>query len=385
MTAPTSASLALACDLIARRSVTPRDAGCQSLLGRRLAAAGFRVESLPFGEVSNLWARRGREPPLFLFAGHTDVVPPGPLEAWTSPPFEPSLRGEFLYGRGAADMKGSLAAMVLACERFVADHPRHPGSLALLLTSDEEGPAVDGTARVIEALRERGEIATWCVVGEPSSRDRLGDVIKIGRRGSLGGQLRVRGHQGHVAYPHLADNPIHRATPALAELAATTWDNGNEDFPPTSFQISNLQSGTGAENVIPGELEAWFNFRFSTAVGEQALRERTEAILARHALDYELTWMCRGEPFVTSRGALIEAVIGAIHDCTGLDTRCSTEGGTSDGRFIAPTGAEVVELGPVNATIHKIDECVRIADLDHLVHIYERTLERLLLPDRTGR
>ncbi len=370
--------LALARELISRPSVTPEDAGCQALIARRLESAGFRAEPMPFGEVSNLWARRGHEAPLLVFAGHTDVVPPGPLEAWTHPPFEPTLHEGMLYGRGAADMKGSVAAMVVACERFVARHPGHRGSIAVLLTSDEEGPAVDGTVRVVQTLATRGEHIDWALVGEPSSSERLGDVIKNGRRGSLSGELRVLGRQGHVAYPHLADNPIHRMAPALAELVAREWDRGNEHFPPTTFQVSNIHAGTGAGNVIPGELRLQFNFRFSTETSAPALREAVESLLDRYRLNYALDWTLSGEPFLTPEGELVEACIEAIRELTGLRTQLSTAGGTSDGRFIAPTGAQVVELGPVNATIHQVDEHVRAADLDRLSRIYERILERLL-------
>jgi len=379
-----SATLALACELIRRPSVTPEDAGCQALAAERLEALGFACEPMTFGAVRNLYARRGRGAPLCVLAGHTDVVPPGPLEAWTFPPFSPTVHEGDLYGRGAADMKGSVAAMIVACERFVAAHPGHEGSLAVLLTSDEEGPAVDGTARVVERLTARGEAIRFCIVGEPSSRRRLGDVVKHGRRGSLSGRLRVAGVQGHVAYPQLADNPIHRFAPALAELVASEWDQGTADFPPTGFQVSNLEAGTGAENVIPGALEAWFNFRFSPAVGAAALRERTEALLARHGLDWSLEWTLSGEAFLTARGALIAAVKAAVRELAGLDPELSTEGGTSDARFIAPTGAEVVELGPLNATIHQVDERVAVADLERLTDIYQRVLERLLVEGTTG-
>jgi succinyl-diaminopimelate desuccinylase len=373
-----SPTLELAKQLIARRSVTPDDQGCQELMIGRLEALGFRVERLRFGEVDNFWARRGDNGPVLAFAGHTDVVPPGPEDRWTHPPFEPTLDGGLLYGRGAADMKGSLAAMVTACERFVAGHPDHRGSIAFLVTSDEEGAAVDGTVKVIEHLEARGEKIDWCLVGEPSCTERLGDTVKNGRRGSLSGVLVVRGVQGHVAYPHLADNPIHRAAPALAELAATEWDRGNEFFPPTSFQISNIHGGTGAENVVPGELRVKFNFRFSTELDEETIRARVTALLDRHGLDYELNWNCSGQPFLTAAGELVEAVREAVREVTGHEPELSTAGGTSDGRFIAPTGAQVVELGPLNATIHKVDEHVRAADLDRLSSIYEKLLERLL-------
>ncbi len=373
-----SPTLALTLDLIREPSVTPFDADCQTLMIRRLEAIGFRIERLRFGDVDNFWARRGNTGPVFCFAGHTDVVPTGPVERWSVPPFEPAIADGMLTGRGAADMKGSLAAMVVACERFVAAHPDHTGSIAFLITSDEEGVAVDGTVRVIETLEARHEKITWCLVGEPSSTTQLGDVIKNGRRGSLGGILTVIGRQGHVAYPHLADNPIHRAAPALTELAAEHWDNGNDFFPATSFQISNINAGTGANNVIPGELQVVFNFRFSTELTEAVLRERTEAILDRHGLQYRIDWKLSGHPFLTARGELVDAAVAAIRDVTGRETELSTSGGTSDGRFIAPTGAQVLELGPINKTIHQINECVSVADLDTLTDCYEGILVRLL-------
>ena len=373
-----SATLDLARELIRRRSVTPEDAGCQALMCQRLAAIGFAIEPLPFGAVSNFWARRGSESPLLCFAGHTDVVPSGPEADWSSPPFEPSIRDGRLYGRGAADMKGSLAAMITAVEAFVAEHPQQRGSIAFLITSDEEGPAKDGTARVIERLQARGEKIDWCLVGEPSSSALLGDVIKNGRRGSLNAHLRVDGRQGHVAYPQLADNPIHRAAPALAALAAQQWDAGNEFFPPTSFQISNLNSGTGATNVIPGRLEALFNFRFSTEVTAPQLQAAVEGIFATHGLDCDIAWRLSGEPFITAPGELTAAAIAAVEASCGLTPKLSTSGGTSDGRFIAPTGAQVIELGPINASIHQLDEHVNIADLDALSAIYQRILANLL-------
>jgi succinyl-diaminopimelate desuccinylase len=373
-----SDTLQLTCDLIRRRSVTPEDDGCQSLMMARLGAIGFVCTPLRFDDVDNFWAVRGTSGPLFCFAGHSDVVPTGPEQLWQSPPFEPTIRDGVLYGRGAADMKGSLAAMVTACERFVAAHPNHKGRIAFLITSDEEGPSINGTVKVVEWLQQRGERIDWCLVGEPSSTSRVGDVIKNGRRGSLGALMKVRGIQGHVAYPHLARNPIHDAAPALAELAAEVWDHGNDFFPPTSFQISNIRAGTGATNVIPGELEVAFNFRFSTEVTERQLRERTEAILRRHNVDFDIEWTLSGAPFLTARGALIEATQAAIREVTGIDAELSTAGGTSDGRFIAPTGAQVVELGPVNATIHKIDERVTAADIDQLSNIYEKILKKLL-------
>jgi len=375
---PASPTLALARELIARPSVTPADQGCQHLISARLAALGFRLEFMNFGEVTNLWARRGNGGPLLAFAGHTDVVPTGPEHAWTSPPFRPEIRDGMLYGRGAADMKGSIAAMVTACERFLAAHPDHRGSLAFLITSDEEGIATDGTVKVIETLEARNEKIDWCLVGEPSSVRQAGDVVKNGRRGSLSGTLRVRGVQGHVAYPQLADNPVHRALPALAELAASAWDDGNDFFPPTTFQISNLHAGTGATNVIPGTLEVLFKFRYSTDSSEAGLKQRVHALLDRHGLDYGLDWFHSGAPFLTPAGELVDAVRSAVRAVTGLETELSTSGGTSDGRFIAPTGAQVVELGPVNATIHKVDECVAVEELERLTQMYEGVLRYLL-------
>lgn len=373
-----SPTLDLALDLIRRRSVTPVDAGCQPLMAERLAALGFAIEPMRFGEVDNLWARRGSDGPLFCFAGHTDVVPPGPLTDWTSDPFAPEIRDGLLYGRGACDMKGSLAAMITATERFVGEHPDHQGSIAFLITSDEEGPSIDGTRRVVEALSARNERIDYALVGEPSSHQRLGDIIKNGRRGSLGGRLRIRGKQGHVAYPTLADNPVHRAAPALAELCTECWDEGNDHFPPTSFQISNIHAGTGADNVIPGELEVLFNLRFSTEQTPERLQQRIHAILDSHGLDHEINWRVSGHPFLTPAGALVEATQAAILAITGKPTQLSTIGGTSDGRFIAPTGAQVVELGPINATIHKVNECVGIEALDQLSAIYTDILNRLL-------
>ncbi len=373
-----SATLDLCRALIERPSVTPDDQGCQQLLAGRLQAIGFRIEHLRFDDVDNLWARRGDTTPLFVFAGHTDVVPPGPLEEWDSPPFEPVVRDGLLYGRGAADMKGSIAAMVTACERFIAANPDHTGSIAFLITSDEEGPSVNGTVRVIEALQARGEQIDCCLVGEPSSKSRTGDTIKNGRRGSLNGILKIRGQQGHVAYPQLADNPVHAAAPALAELSTVEWDQGNEFFPPTTFQISNIQAGSGAENVIPGVLDILFNLRFSTESTVESIKTRVEEILTRHGLDYRLTWKLSGRPFLTPAGELVDAARTAIKSVAGIDTELSTSGGTSDGRFIAPTGAQVLELGPVNATIHQINECVNVAELDTLSSIYEEILKRLL-------
>ena len=374
-----SDTLELAKDLISRRSITPEDAGCQPLLAERLAVLGFDVEPMRFGEVDNLWLRRGDSAPLFCFAGHTDVVPTGPEEKWQHGPFDTVIDGGMLHGRGAADMKGSIAAFTTACERFIAAHPQHKGSIAFLITSDEEGPAKDGTVKVIETLETRGEKIDWCLVGEPTSTAKMGDVVKNGRRGSLNGRLTVKGVQGHVAYPHLADNPVHRAAPALAELAAIEWDQGNEFFPPTSFQISNIHAGTGATNIIPGELEVVFNFRFSTEQTEEGLRKKVEAILHKHGLDYEMEWALSGNPFLTAEGELLEATQQAIETVCGYRPEINTAGGTSDGRFIAPTGAQVLELGPLNATIHKVNECVSVADLDTLSRIYEALLERLLL------
>jgi succinyl-diaminopimelate desuccinylase len=379
-----SPTLALACELIRRRSVTPDDQGCQPLLAARLEALGFTIEPLRFGEVDNLWARRGDQGPVFCFAGHTDVVPPGPREAWESDPFEPAIRDGLLYGRGACDMKGSLAAMITATERFVAAHPQHRGAIAFLITSDEEGPSIDGTRRVVETLSARDERIDYALVGEPSSQQRLGDTIKNGRRGSLGGRLLVRGKQGHVAYPAMAENPVHRAAPALAELCAETWDSGNAYFPPTSFQISNIHAGTGADNVIPGELEVLFNLRFSTEQTPEAIQQRITTILDRHGLDHQVDWRLSGQPFLTEPGALVDAARRAIEAVTGHDCALSTIGGTSDGRFIAPTGAQVVELGPINATIHKVNECVGVDELEQLSAIYERMLALLLGPESAG-
>ncbi len=368
--------------LIARPSVTPDDAGCQDLLVEWLAPLGFRAERLRFGAVDNLWLRRGGTAPLFCFAGHTDVVPPGPLDAWRHPPFQPTVEDGLLYGRGAADMKGSIAAMVVAVQRFLAARPDVPGSLAFLITSDEEGPAVDGTVRVVETLQARGETIDWCLVGEPSSSERVGDVIKNGRRGSLGGELVVHGKQGHVAYPQLARNPIHLALPALTELVQTEWDRGNEFFPPTTFQISNIHAGTGATNVIPGELQVTFNFRFSTEQTAEGLQSAVAERLNRHGLDYDLHWTLSGQPFLTPEGRLVDAVQAAVAEVQGFRPELSTAGGTSDGRFIAPTGAEVVELGPVNATIHQVDEHVAVDELERLADIYTRLLHHLF-PERT--
>lgn len=373
-----SDTLALCKNLIGRHSISPEDGGCQELMCAQLQALGFTIEHMPFGPVSNFWARRGSAAPVVCFAGHTDVVPPGDTEQWHSDPFIPEIRDGRLFGRGAADMKGSLAAMVTACERFVRAHPEHSGSIAFLITSDEESVAVDGTRKVIETLEARQEKIDYCVVGEPSSSDTLGDVIRNGRRGSLNGTLTVHGVEGHVAYPTLADNPIHRFMPALAELCAVTWDNGNDYFPPTSFQISNIHAGEGTNNVIPGSLRVLFNFRFSSEVTEQDLREQTESIFNRHYDNYTLDWQLSGNPFITEKGVLTDAVSTAINEVTGTTTELSTSGGTSDGRFIAPTGAQVVEVGPCNKTIHKVNEAVLVEDLDRLSLIYENILQQLL-------
>ena len=373
-----SATLNMTKELISRDSVTPNDRGCQKLLAERLSAIGFEVEHLRFGDTDNIWARRGSTSPVLAFAGHTDVVPPGPIENWKSNPFVPEIRDGLLYGRGAADMKGSIAAMVTACERFVAQHPSHNGSIAFLITSDEEGPATGGTKRVIETLEERGEKIDWCLVGEPSSTNKVGDVVKNGRRGSLNGHLTIKGKQGHIAYPHLAANPIHLMAPVLNDLCLLEWDQGNEDFPPTSFQVSNLNAGTGVTNIIPGTSHIIFNFRYSTESTHQQLQQRVESVLKKHAVDYELNWELSGKPFRTANGPLVDAAKAAVAHVTGYTASLSTSGGTSDGRFIAPTGAQVVELGPVNATIHQINECVSVKDLDTLSEIYETLLKNLL-------
>jgi succinyl-diaminopimelate desuccinylase len=373
-----SATLELTRQLIARASVSPADAGCQALMIERLQALGFTVENLPFGPVENFWAKRGRGGPVFCFAGHTDVVPAGPLEEWQSDPFAPVIRDGLLYGRGAADMKSGLAAMLTACEAFVAQHPAHRGTIAFLITSDEEGPSVDGTRKVVEVLQARQERIDWCLVGEPSSEKRLGDTIKIGRRGSLSGRLTVHGVQGHVAYPQFADNPVHALAPALAELTARTWDQGNAHFQPTTFQVSNLSAGTGAPNVIPGELKARFNIRFSTEQTVESLQATVEALLRRHAVKYSLDWFISGYPFLTAPGELSAAASRAVLEQLAITPRLSTGGGTSDGRFIAPMGAQVIELGVTNETIHKVNECVRVDDIDRLHGLYRRTLELLL-------
>ncbi len=374
-----SATLELAKNLISRASVTPDDQGCQQLMCARLEKIGFSIDAMPFGEVTNFWARRGKDEPLLVFAGHTDVVPTGPLDQWLTDPFLPTVKNGMLYGRGAADMKGSLAAMVTACESFVSANPNHSGSIGFLITSDEEGPSVNGTVKVVEALEARNEKIAWCLVGEPSSVDTLGDVIKNGRRGSINGALKIRGKQGHVAYPHLAANPFHLAVSALAGLVALEWDQGNDHFPPTTFQIANIHAGTGAENVIPGELDVQFNLRFSTELTAQAIKQRIHAHLDKHNLDYTINWRLSGNPFLTPAGELVEAAKSAIRDTMGFDTELSTSGGTSDGRFIAPTGAQVVELGPINATIHQVNECVSVTALDQLSSIYHKMLHTLLV------
>jgi succinyl-diaminopimelate desuccinylase len=371
--------LSLAKELIARPSVTPADEGCQQLMADFLAPLGFTIEPMVFHDTTNLWARKGTTGPLFCFAGHTDVVPPGPASKWNTPPFEPTIIDGVLYGRGAADMKGSIASMLAAVQRFVADHPDHDGSIAFLITSDEEGPFINGTPKVIETLEARQEKITWCLVGEPSSTNQVGDVVKNGRRGSLTGDLTVYGVQGHVAYPHLAENPVHLAMPALAELAAKQWDQGNAFFPATSFQIANINAGTGASNVIPGELQVQFNFRYSTELTDSQIKQQVIELLERHGLRYELKWTLSGQPFLTGSGKLVEATQNAIKAVTGRTTELSTSGGTSDGRFIAPTGAQVVELGPINATIHKVNECVNVADLETLSDIYYSMMQQLLV------
>jgi succinyl-diaminopimelate desuccinylase len=371
-------TLELAKALIARRSLTPDDAGCQDILIGRLSKLGFKIERMRFGNVDNFWARRGTTAPVVAFAGHTDVVPTGPVENWFSPPFEPTIREGMLYGRGAADMKTSIAAFITATEAFIAQHPDHKGSIALLITSDEEGVAVDGTVRVVEALQARGETIDYCIVGEPTSNKLVGDMIKNGRRGSLSGRLVAKGVQGHIAYPHLIKNPIHMVAPAIAELAATRWDEGNEYFPPTSWQISNINGGTGATNVVPGTVEILFNFRFSTASTEQGLKEKVHAILDKHRVDYDLEWELSGKPYITAKGSLVAAISRAIAQSYGITPELSTSGGTSDGRFIADICPQVIEFGPLNATIHKLNECVGVADIEPLKLTYQRTLEILL-------
>ncbi|MDD4916029.1 MAG: succinyl-diaminopimelate desuccinylase [Methylococcales bacterium] len=375
-------TLALLEDLIRRESVTPADAGCQDVLADRLGRIGFQAERLDFADTQNIWLRRGRQAPLFVFLGHTDVVPAGPLAAWDSPPFEPVIRDGRLYGRGAADMKGGIAAFVTAVERFCQRFPRHAGSIAVLMTSDEEGVASHGVVKVVEVLEQRREKIDWCLVGEPSSNRKIGDVIRVGRRGSLCARLTVFGVQGHVAYPELADNPIHRFAPALKELSEEIWDNGNAFFPPTRLQISNINAGSGAENIIPGQLEAQFNLRFSTELDEAAIKARTRAILDRHGFKYDLQWRLSGNPFLTSGGALLEAVHAAIKSVCELETVDDTGGGTSDGRFVAPTGAQVIELGPLNASIHKVNEHIGLEELTILSRLYEQVLVNLLVEGR---
>jgi succinyl-diaminopimelate desuccinylase len=371
--------LSLAKDLIARPSVTPADEGCQQLMADFLQPLGFNIETMVFHDTTNLWARKGTTGPLFCFAGHTDVVPPGPENKWNTPPFEPTIIDGILYGRGAADMKGSIASMLAAVKRFVTDYPAHNGSIAFLITSDEEGPFINGTPKVIETLEARQEKITWCLVGEPSSTNQLGDIVKNGRRGSLTGDLTVYGIQGHVAYPHLAENPVHLAMTALSELTSKEWDLGNASFPATSFQIANINAGTGASNVIPGELQVQFNFRYSTELTDEKIKQQVNVILDQYKLRYDLKWTLSGQPFLTDSGRLVEATQNAIQSITGRQTELSTSGGTSDGRFIAPTGAQVIELGPINATIHKVNECVSVADLETLSQIYYVMLQQLLL------
>jgi succinyl-diaminopimelate desuccinylase len=373
-----SRTLDLTRELISRQSVSPVDGGCQALMIERLRAIGFSIESLRFGAVDNFWAKHGSGCPVFCFAGHTDVVPCGPLEDWSSDPFSPVVKDGLLYGRGAADMKSGLAAMLTACEEFVGQYPHHRGTIAFLITSDEEGPSIDGTRRVVQVLRDRGESIDWCLVGEPSSERTLGDTIKIGRRGSLSGRLTVHGIQGHIAYPQFARNPVHAVAPALAELTSRVWDQGNQHFQPTSFQISNISAGTGAPNVIPGELKARFNLRFSTEQTVQTLQSSVEEILRKHAVDYSLEWFISGYPFLTTPGTLSDVTVRAVQDELQITPKLSTAGGTSDGRFIAPMGAQVIELGVINESIHKVNECVRVADIDSLQRIYRRMLERLL-------
>jgi succinyl-diaminopimelate desuccinylase len=373
-----NATLSLTQELIRRDSITPRDAGCQEVMIERLEALGFKVERLRFGNVDNFWARRGDSGPLLCFAGHTDVVPTGPLERWESHPFEPTVRDGYLFGRGAADMKASLAGFITAIERFLAVHPAHAGSIALLITSDEEGVATDGTVRVVDLLEQRGETIDYCIVGEPTSTDVLGDTIKNGRRGSLSGHLVVKGQQGHIAYPHLAKNPIHLLAPALNDLVAEHWDAGNDYFPPTSWQVSNLNSGTGATNVIPGTADVKFNFRFSTEHNAESLKKRVHEILDSHQLEYDLEWSLSGNPFLTEPGRLTNAISTAIREVTGVTPELSTSGGTSDGRFIKRIARELVEFGPVNATIHKLNECIKVDDVEPLSQVYEATLKHLL-------
>jgi succinyl-diaminopimelate desuccinylase len=373
-----SPTLELLIDLIRRESITPKDAGCQDLMAQRLASSGFNAERLDFNDTQNIWLKRGTAKPLFVFLGHTDVVPTGSLAAWTSPPFEPTIRDGKLYGRGAADMKGGIAAFMTAVERFVVQYPQHQGAIAILLTSDEEGIATNGVVKVVEVLEQRQEKIDWCLVGEPSSDKKIGDVIRVGRRGSLNALLKVQGIQGHVAYPELADNPIHRFAPALKELTEEVWDHGNQFFPPTSLQVSNFNSGTGAENIIPATAEVMFNLRFSSELNADVIKQRTQAILDKYDFNYEITWRLSGNPFLTSAGALIDATHAAIKQITGFETVDDTGGGTSDGRFIAPTGAQVLELGALNESIHKVNENIGVEDLEVLSKIYEQILVNLL-------
>ncbi|MEZ9893872.1 succinyl-diaminopimelate desuccinylase [Vibrio lentus] len=372
-----SPTLALAKDLISRQSVTPEDAGCQDLMIERLKALGFKIEVMVFEDTTNFWARRGKEAPLFAFAGHTDVVPAGPIEQWNTKPFEPTIVDGFLHGRGAADMKGSLASMIVAVEQFIAKHPDHTGSIGFLITSDEEGPFINGTVRVVEALMARGENIDMCIVGEPSSTEYVGDVVKNGRRGSITGDLTIKGTQGHVAYPHLANNPVHSSLLAINELATTEWDKGNDYFPPTSFQIPNVSAGTGASNVIPGEFNVQFNLRFSTELNNDIIVERITNTLDKYDFEYDLKWTFNGDPFLTDAGSLLDAIVDAVGHVNDVKPALLTTGGTSDGRFIARMKGQVVELGPVNATIHKVNECVKVADLEKLTDMYERTLVNL--------
>jgi succinyl-diaminopimelate desuccinylase len=373
-----SPTLALAKDLIQRPSVTPKDEGCQEVMIKRLKALGFSIEVMIFEDTTNFWARRGTQSPLFVFAGHTDVVPAGNLEQWQYPPFEPTVKEEFLFGRGAADMKGSLASMVVAVEEFIKANPNHQGSIGFLITSDEEGPFINGTVKVVETLMERGENIDMCIVGEPSSTDIVGDVIKNGRRGSITGDITIKGIQGHVAYPHLANNPVHHSLMALQELTNMEWDQGNKYFPPTSFQIPNISAGTGASNVIPGELKVQFNLRFSTELNNDIIMSKVIAVLDKHQLEYSIDWTLNGDPFLTDTGTLLESVVKAVNDVNQTEPQLLTTGGTSDGRFIARMGGQVVELGPVNATIHKVNECVNIEDLEKLTKMYKKTMENLL-------
>ncbi|MEZ8109736.1 succinyl-diaminopimelate desuccinylase [Vibrio splendidus] len=372
-----SPTLALAKDLISRQSVTPEDAGCQNLMIERLKALGFEIEVMVFEDTTNFWARRGTDAPLFAFAGHTDVVPAGPIEQWHTKPFEPTIVDGFLHGRGAADMKGSLASMIVAVEQFIAKHPDHTGSIGFLITSDEEGPFINGTVRVVEALMARGENIDMCIVGEPSSTEYVGDVVKNGRRGSITGDLTIKGTQGHVAYPHLANNPVHSSLLAINELATTEWDKGNDYFPPTSFQIPNVSAGTGASNVIPGEFNVQFNLRFSTELNNDIIVERITNTLDKYDFEYDLKWTFNGDPFLTDAGSLLDAIVDAVGHVNDVKPALLTTGGTSDGRFIARMKGQVVELGPVNATIHKVNECVKVADLEKLTDMYERTLVNL--------